>query len=158
MTINITYHISYLCISVTFVNLLLPFFKDFSQTWESEGFSTGENPWHCFPLVPLEAFGHEILIARDMPKGIELLRQMGQGSILETGEVWNDNGKSDNRQPSQEWMMRFHLSSSKVSSHSFFSSLANPWTDEARSQTENSARDRSIVWTCDIWVLTCHKD
>lgn len=91
VTINITYHISYLCISVTFVNLLLPFFKDFSQTWESEGFSTGENPWHCFPLVPLEAFGHEILIARDMPKGIELLRQMGQGSILETGEVWNDN-------------------------------------------------------------------
>ena len=57
---------------MTFVNLLLPFFKDFSQTWESEGFSTSENPWHCFPLVPLEAFGHEILIARDMPKGIEL--------------------------------------------------------------------------------------
>ena len=70
---------------MTFVNLLLPFFKDLSQTWESEGFSTGENPWHCFPLVPLEAFRHEILIARDMPKGIELLRQMGQGTVLETG-------------------------------------------------------------------------
>ena len=37
--------------------------------------------------------------------------------------------KSDNRQPSQEWMMS-NLSSSKVSSHSFFSSLAmmNRWT------------------------------
>lgn len=89
LTSHIKYHIC--AISVTFVNLLLPFFKDFSQTWESDGFSTSENPWHCFPLVPLEAFGHEILIARDMPKGIELLRQMGQGSILETGEVWNDN-------------------------------------------------------------------
>lgn len=147
LTSHITYHIC--AISVAFVNLLLPFFKDFSQTWESEGFSTGENPWHCFPLVPLEAFGHEILIARDMPKGIELLRQMGQGSILETGEVCNDN---ENQQPSQEWMMS-NLSSSKVSSHSFFSSW-QWWTDEPRSRTENSARDRSIVWTCDIWVLT----